>query len=295
MIMEEPSAFFATGDDLSGGETGNIQRIYESRGGYTNLDKTTLDGKVVVLKSLKPEFVGNPFYEGLLRKEYEIGRVLNHPNICPAEDYIDIQGLGNCVVMRWVDGVSLSELIGRKGVPFRRILLELCDALEYLHRNQIIHRDLKPSNILITNDGYHVKLIDFGLSDAQWYAVFKNPAGTKDFISPEQLAGERLDCRTDIYSLGVVMRRMGVCPGVASVCVREDRDRRYRDVAQVRDAVLRRSRLRRLAVYAAALCLCVAAAVSVGLMLPDIKAGFERRAVDSVFEEVSSEIREAGY
>ena len=247
------------------------------------------------MKYLKPEFVGNPFYEGLLRKEYEIGRVLNHPNICPAEDYIDFPGLGNCVVMRWVDGVCLLDLIGKRGVPFRRILLELCDALEYLHRNQIIHRDLKLSNILITNDGCHVKLIDFGLSDAQWYAVFKNPAGTMEFVSPEQMAGESLDCRTDIYSLGVVMGRMGVNPRIASVCSRKDRDKRYQDVAQVRDAILRKSRLRRLAVYVAAIGIPVAAAVSVGLMLPDIKAGLERRAVDSVFEDVSSAIKDSGY
>lgn len=292
--MEETSVFFAPGEDLPGDEPGDIQRIYESNGGYTMLSKTTLDGKVVVLKSLKPEFAGNPFYEGLLRKEYEIGRVLNHPNICPAEDYISFPGLGNCVVMRWVDGDSLSTLIGRKDIPYRSIFLELCDALEYLHRNQIIHRDLKPSNILITRNGNHVKLIDFGLSDADWYAVFKNPAGTIEYVSPEQRAGESLDCRTDIYSLGVIMRKVGVYPRIAAVCSSENRDKRYSDVSEVRDAILRRGRILRGVAYAALVCV-FAAAVSLALTLSGLQAGSGRRSVDSVFEEISSEIRDAGY
>lgn len=294
MIMEETSVFFAPGEDVFDDVPVDVQKVYESNGGYTMLSKATLDGKVMALKSLKPEFIGNPFYEGLLRKEYEIGRVLNHPNICPAEDYISFPGLGNSVLMRWVDGVSLSEFIGKKGAPVRRILLELCDALEYLHRNQIIHRDLKPSNILVTRNGNHVKLIDFGLSDADWYAVFKNPAGTMEFVSPEQLAGKSLDCRTDIYSLGVIMRKLGVYPRIAAVCTREDRDKRYHDVSEVRDAIIRRSRLWPRVAFSAVAVAC-SAALFFSLMYPEIKAALGRRAVDSVFEEVSSGIRNAGY
>ena len=60
------------------------------------------------------------------------------------------------------------------------------DALEYIHGKQTAHRDLKPSNIMITRNGQHVKLIDFGLSDTDDYAVYKQPAGTEGYISPEQ-------------------------------------------------------------------------------------------------------------
>ena len=338
--MEETSDFFGSCEELSGDSSQTIQKVYESDGGYSVISRMTLDGKLVALKSLKPEYVGNPFYEGLLRKEYGISHTLDHPNICPTLDSTNIPGLGNCIVMQWIDGDSLADLLlslpHRSLVPFRRslsfyrrslslskrrrdlcpvrfdrlsdrrklmlldrqtlrkILLELCDALEYLHRHQIIHRDLKPGNIMITRNGRNVKLIDFGLADADWYATFKNPAGTKDFISPEQMAGESVDCRTDIYSLGKIMQAMGIYSRIASVCAAEDRDKRYASVAEVRSVILSRERRRRwIAVAAIASVLVIA--LSVSLMRLDFNAAKNRRAVDSVFEQISTEIKEAGY
>ncbi len=246
-MMEETSAFFGSCEELSDGGFGDIQKIHELPESYSILSRATLDGKLVALKSLKPEYVGNPFYEGHLRKEYEIGRTLNHPNICPVLDFINISVLGNCIVMQWIDGASLVDLLQnlpkRTDRPWaRKIILELCDALEYLHRNQIIHRDLKPGNIMITRNGQNVKLIDFGLADSDWYAVLKNPAGTNGYISPEQMAGESVDCRTDIYSLGKIMQRMGVYSRIAAVCAAKDRDRRYRSASEVRSAILREER-----------------------------------------------------
>ena len=324
---------------MSDGEPGDIQIIHESPESYSILSRTTLDGILVVLKSLKPEYVGNPFYEGLLRKEYEIGRSLDHPNICPTLDFMNIPGLGNCIVTQWIDGCSLAEwslnntrrslshpvrslsLSKRTGLHVfchfdrlsdrrkklsdrrkglgdrtltRKILLELCDALEYLHRHQIIHRDLKPGNIMITRNGRNVKLIDFGLADADWYATFKNPAGTKDFISPEQMAGESVDCRTDIYSLGKIMQAMGIYSRIASVCAAEDRDKRYASVAEVRSAILGRERRRRW-ISVAVIAVVLVIALTLGLVRLDINSAKNRRAVDSVFEQLSTEIKEAGY
>lgn len=304
--MEETSAFFGSYEELSDGEPGDIQKIHESPESYSILSRMILGGKLVALKSLKPEYVGNPFYEGLLRKEYEIGRSLGHQNICPTLDFINIPNLGNCIVTQWIDGCSLAEWLRtnpRRSLSLskrtdrsaiRKILLELCDALEYLHRNQIIHRDLKPSNIMITRNGQNVKLIDFGLSDADWYAIFKNPAGTKDYISPEQMAGESVDCRADIYSLGKIMQAMGVYSRIAAVCAAEDRDKRYGSVADVRAAILGKGRRKRLIAFAA-ITSVLAIVLSLSLMLPDIKAARNRRAVDSVFEEISADIKEAGY
>ena len=299
--MEETSAFFGSCEELSGDSSQTIQKVYESDGGYSVISRMTLDGKLVALKSLKPEYVGNPFYEGLLRKEYGISHTLDHPNICPTLDFTNIPGLGNCIVMQWIDGESLADLLpipsrcsARDRSTLRKIVLELCDALEYLHRHQIIHRDLKPGNIMITRNGRNVKLIDFGLADADWYATFKNPAGTKDFISPEQMAGESVDCRTDIYSLGKIMQAMGIYSRIASVCAAEDRDKRYASVAEVRSVILSRERRRRwIAVAAIASVLVIA--LSISLMRLDFNAAKNRRAVDSVFEQISTEIKEAGY
>ena len=304
--MEETSAFFGSYEELSDGEPGDIQKIHESPESYSILSRMILGGKLVALKSLKPEYVGNPFYEGLLRKEYEIGRSLDHQNICPTLDFINIPNLGNCIVTQWIDGCSLAEWLRtnpRRSLSLskrtdrsaiRKILLELCDALEYLHRNQIIHRDLKPSNIMITRNGQNVKLIDFGLADADWYATFKNPAGTKDYISPEQMAGDSVDCRADIYSLGKIMQRMGVYSRIAAVCAAEDRDKRYGSVAEVRSVILEKGK-RRHWISFAAIASVLAIVLSLSLMLPDIKAARNRRAVDSVFEEISADIKEAGY
>ncbi len=338
--MEETSAFFASFEELSGGDDcGEIRTVHESQESYSIVSRMTLDGKMTALKSLKPEYAGNPFYEGLLRKEYEIGSALDHPNICPVLDFRDVPGLGGCIVTQWVDGESLADRLrnrdvlpprkskhrlcrpmdlskshgsrnlshfGRLGgrskgaaagqgrLASRKIILEICDALEYLHSHQIIHRDLKPSNIMITRNGGNVKLIDFGLSDTDWYAVFKNPAGTPDYISPEQMAGESVDCRTDIYSLGKIMQAMGAYPRIAAVCASEDRDRRYGSVAEVRAAILGKERRRHL-ITASAIILVLAAVLSFSLMLSQIKAGIDRRAVDSVFEEISEDIRDAGY
>ncbi len=304
--MEETSAFFGSYEELSDGEPGDIQKIHESPESYSILSRMILGGKLVALKSLKPEYVGNPFYEGLLRKEYEIGRSLDHRNICPTLDFINIPNLGNCIVTQCIDGCSLAEWLRtnpRRSLSLskrtdrsaiRKILLELCDALEYLHRNQIIHRDLKPSNIMITRNGQNVKLIDFGLADADWYATFKNPAGTKDYISPEQMAGDNVDCRADIYSLGKIMQRMGVYSRIAAVCAAKDRGKRYGSVAEVRSVILEKGKRRHWIAFAA-IASVLAIVLSLSLMLPDIKAARNRRAVDSVFEEISADIRETGY
>lgn len=323
--MEDTSAFFGSFEELSDRGPGDIHKIHEAADSYSIVSRMTLDGKKVALKSLKPEYAGNPFYERLLRKEYEISSGLDHPNICPVLGFMNIPGLGNSIVTQWIDGVSLAELL--QSLPNRslslskrtahrssrsigslndrsgglsakslapKIILELCDALEYLHSHQIIHRDLKPSNIMITRNGQNVKLIDFGLADSDWYAVLKNPAGTKDYISPEQMAGESVDCRTDIYSLGKIMRAMGAYPRIAAVCAAEDRDKRYGSVSEVRAAILGKERRRRW-IAAAAIVSVLAVVLSFSLMLPHIKAALDRRAVDSVFNEISEDIRQAGY
>ncbi len=293
-MMEETSAFFGSLEELADDGFGDIQKIHESPESYSILSRMTLDGKLVALKSLKPEYFGNPFYEGLLRKEYEIGGSLDHPNICPTLDFMNIPGLGNCIVTQWIDGENLADLLPSVKSLARKIILELCDALEYLHGHQIIHRDLKPSNIMITRNGRNVKLIDFGLSDADWYATFKKPAGTMDYISPEQMAGESLDCRTDIYSLGKIMKAMGAYSRIAAVCASEDRGKRYASVSEVRVAILGKERRRRW-IVAAIIASVFVIVLSISLLRLDLDVAKNRRAVDSVFEKISAEIKEAGY
>lgn len=167
-------------------------------------------GKWFVLKSLKAEYTSDPVYNGLLDKEYQLMMQLDHPNVVRVYGMEEDAVMGRSIVMEWVDGLTLEELMQEKPlIELRRtICRQILDALAYCHAQQIIHRDLKPSNILITRNGNNVKIIDFGLSDSDGFAVLKEPAYTEAYAAPEQLAGEELDCRTDLYAFGRILNQL---------------------------------------------------------------------------------------
>ena len=157
---------------------------------------------------------------------------------------MDLPGLGPCIEMEWVDGITLQEAL-QEGRPdrktFRKWASELCDALSCLHQRQMVHRDLKPSNIMVTHDGRSIKLIDFGLADRADSAVLRAPAGTLRFVAPEVAEGQIADARSDIYSLGKVLREM--TQGHRRVirrCVRKDPEKRYPSAQAVKEALFAR-------------------------------------------------------
>ncbi len=189
----------------------HIEEFYVSENGYTCLYKCERLGKLHVLKALQPEYIGKDFYEKALRKEFSIGFQLDHPHICRTLSWENVEGLGHCIVMDYIDGVPLSTVIKKGSLTTalaQKIITELCSALDYLHKKQIVHRDLKPSNILITHNGDNVKLIDFSLADADDATMLKLPAGTRHYLAPEVLEDAPLNCRADIYSLGVIIGEM---------------------------------------------------------------------------------------
>lgn len=231
--MDTPSVFFTVSDSP----------VYSSELGFSEIYRKERDGKFRILKALKPEYRGDSRFEGLLRKEFEIGYELDHPNICSIIAYVQDENLGNCIEMEWVDGSSLREIASRGPLNktlCKKIICETCDALDYIHHKQIIHRDLKPENILITNNGQNVKIIDFGLSDADDYYIHKDPAGTRVYSSPEQLNGQILDARSDIYSLGVIISEVAGkwYSHIAARCLRRSPAKRFQTASQVRRAVL---------------------------------------------------------
>ena len=245
--METSSMFFTDEEPMDRfPESSRVEDLHclnVSEYGYSELWRCRIEGKFHALKALKKELRGVPMYESLLKKEFELGYDLDHPAICSIIDFRRIPELGNCIVMQWVDGETLSSMMPSLDKELsRKIMLELCDALEYIHSRQIVHRDLKPDNILITHNGHNVKLIDFGLSDADDYAVLKFPAGTIHYAAPELRSGGAADCRSDIYSLGMIMSEMPGADGrVVRKCTNLDPGRRYRNISEVRNALTRKA------------------------------------------------------
>lgn len=180
--------------------------------GYNRLVRANRNGKLFVLKGLKPEYQQVGVYAEALRKEYDILASLQHPNIVHAEGFELVDGLGDCIVLEYASGTNLRDALAEDMSPECKlqILHELMDAVEYLHKKQIVHRDLKPSNIMVAGESGHVKVIDFGLSDSDIYTFLKQPSGTEQFMSPEQKVSSMSDSRNDIYSLGCIMECMGL-------------------------------------------------------------------------------------
>ena len=178
--------------------------------GFNILCKAKRYGRWWVLKGLKEQYRQDENYKNLLHKEFDILISLQHPNIVSAYSMEEIPEMGTCIVMEWIDGITLEHWSGRK-TEGEDIFLQLLDAVHYIHAKQIVHRDLKPSNIIITHNGNYVKLIDFGLSDTDDFAILKQPAGTPGYISPEQAASRQADIRNDIFSIGCILEK--ILPG----------------------------------------------------------------------------------
>ena len=124
-------------------------------------------GKYFVLKGLSADCQSLTDYIFLQEKEFAFGVSLNHPHIAETYSLEEVEGYSRCIVMEYVDGTTLAEWLttNPSKAARQRVMMQLLDALEYIHSLQLVHHDLKSSNILITRNGQNVKLIDFGLSD----------------------------------------------------------------------------------------------------------------------------------
>lgn len=203
--MEPISGFFSLPGETGPDGPEALELISARPGGWTEIWRGTRHGRFRVWKCLQAEFRGRPLYEQMLKKEFRIGYSLRHNHIVEYYDYTDTPGLGHCIEMEWVDGVPLSDaLIADR----RKVALQICDAVAYLHARQVIHKDLKPANILVTHNGSNIKLIDFGLSDAD-DTLLRTKAGTEGYAAPELKDGGSFDARTDIYALGKVLGELG--------------------------------------------------------------------------------------
>ncbi len=176
--------------------------------------------RVVAIKVLLPHLTCNTKNLQRFRQEAVTASALNHPNVIRVENFGMTPDGRTFIVMDFIEGISLGDLIAREGKvdPVRAlfIFVQCANALQHAHERNVIHRDLKPSNVMLVaggESGESVKIVDFGIAKlvlddedqvqhlTQTGEVFGSPL----YMSPEQCRGEKLDNRSDIYSMGVLM------------------------------------------------------------------------------------------
>ena len=183
----------------------------------------------------------------MLQREYELSIGLQHPNVVNVFTYETSTVVGPGIVMEYVDGRTLEQFLAENPKPAMRcrVFEQLLQAVAYIHRSGLVHNDIKPENILITRSDNDVKLIDFGLSDNDAYYLARMLGCTKAYASPELLAREKeIDARSDIYSLGVVMKEIfgNRFSGISSRCLRKEKNKRYANAEELLTAFKHRNR-----------------------------------------------------
>jgi predicted Ser/Thr protein kinase len=176
---------------------------------YKGLD-VNLDRQVAI-KVISAEARNDPDFVERFRQEARLQGALNHPNVAMLFDYFVHDGTP-VAVMEFIDGESLEQMIRRRGaIPARECIPLFKQALRGVaaaHRAGIIHRDLKPSNLMVTRDD-DVKVMDFGIAKRQGAPgatkVSSTSIGSPLYMAPEQILGRAVDCRTDVYALGLTL------------------------------------------------------------------------------------------
>ncbi len=189
-----------------------------ARGGMADvfLAQDQLLGRPVAVKVLFPEFAADPKFVERFRREAQSAANLNHPNIVSIYDWGEETGT-YYIVMEYVEGQSLAQILRRDGrlsaEQVTRVALDVSSALGFAHDGDVVHRDVKPGNVLVSPKG-EMKVADFGIATALTSTADSNLTqtgavmGTATYFSPEQAQGLKVDNRSDLYSLGVVMYEM---------------------------------------------------------------------------------------
>ena len=168
--------------------------------------------RLVAVKILKDELSRNQEFRRRFHAESQAVAMLSHPNIVSVYD-VSRSGDADYIVMELIEGITLKQYLEKKiNLNWRETLhfsMQIAKALEHAHSRGIVHRDIKPHNIMILKDG-SIKVADFGIArvGSAQNTLTREALGSVHYISPEQAKGARVDNRSDLYSLGVVMYEM---------------------------------------------------------------------------------------
>ena len=274
----------------------DLRLIHTSRYGNSRVYTANYNGKKVIVKALKEDRINDANCKASLRQEYETTSMLDNKYIRKALDFVQIEGLGDCIIFEYIDGKSLAEHV-RVGTlsekQVKNILTEVCDALTYLHRNGVVHCNLNPENIMVTANDCRVKLIDIGVPETEQDADRELLIKEMEFVAPEIIKGEDIDSRSDIYSLGKIMEFIGErniskqFGAAATHCTQFSREQRFDSISDVRSAITKGHSIVRIIILA------LVAAVLAGLAfiyVPKIKANVEKERAERLAVDFSRDV-----
>ncbi len=184
--------------------TGGMAVVYKARCHRLN--------RLVAIKILKDDYLEDEEFRRRFHSESQAVAMLSHPNIVSIYD-VSSSITADYIVMELIDGITLKQYMEKKGVlnwkETLHFAIQIAKALEHAHSKGIVHRDIKPHNVMVLKNG-SVKVTDFGIARmmSKGNTLTKEALGSVHYISPEQAKGGRVDNRSDIYSLGVVMYEM---------------------------------------------------------------------------------------
>ena len=274
----------------------DLRLIHTSRYGNSRVFTANYNGKKVIVKALKKECADDAACKASLKQEFETTSILDNKYIRRALDFVQIEGMGDCIVFEYVEGKSLAEHV-RVGTlsekQVKSVLAEVCEALYYLHRNGIVHCNLNPDNIMVTANDCRVKLIDIGVPETKQEADRELLIKEMEFVAPEIIKGEDFDSRADIYSLGKIMEFIGErniskqFSAVATHCTQFSREQRFDNISDVRSAITKGHSFVKLIIVAVVLAILAGLAV---IYVPKIKANVEKERAERLAVDFGREV-----
>lgn len=255
---------------FSGNQQDSLRESLPVSGFMCEAYRVKIYGKLHFLKKLKPEHEDNILFREALRKEFEIGFRLEHPNIVRYVSFHDDE-----ILMEYVDGEDLLAFLNNHPTYFEdaehfdKFVGQLLSALQYLHDNQVLHLDLKPENIMLTRIGCDVKVVDLGCCYSDTFA--DSTGYTTQYAAPEQLAGRKVDVRTDIYAVGKILELLPHHPiynKVIKRCLDKNPQNRYQTIAELQKALSVRNYNKKKIVAAVSIVFAVSVVLLLALATP---------------------------